>query len=319
MVLFKHQLKNKVIQCAFPLFISTIMLMVVFTHDSSFAGKSDQRTFDSPDEAFKAMAAALESGSDKELGAIFGPDEKDFFSPDRGIEEKERERFLNAYREKNWVEKVVDKKAVLHVGKLGWPWPVPVVESGHQWRFASEEGEDEILARRIGKNEIASIQVCLAYVDAQCEYARSHCDSGLCEYAQKFLSDKGKRNGLCWAVKNGDKQSPLGPLFANACRMGDSGTQAGSEARPYHGYFYRILKRQGKNARGGAYDYMVNGRMVGGFALVAYPALYGASGIETFMVSQDGVVYEKNLGKDTEKIAEALNSFDPDRAWKKVD
>jgi hypothetical protein len=319
MALFTHQGKKGLTRGVVPLFIFITILMVVFTYDSISAAKSDQRTFGSPDEAFKAMTAALRTGNEKELLAIFGSQAKDFFSTDKGVEQRERERFLKAYEEKNRLEKIGEKKTVLHVGKDDWPWPVPVVKSDQRWLFASNDGEHEILARKIGRNEIAAVQVCLAYVDAQHEYARGHCTGGLCEYAQKFFSDTGKKNGLCWDAKKGDKQSPLGPLFANACRSGNNRTRAGSDIRPYHGYFYNILDKQGKNAPGGAYDYIVNGRMVGGFALVAYPALYGSSGIMTFIVNQEGVIYEKDLGKDTEKIAEAMNSFDPDSAWKKAD
>jgi hypothetical protein len=181
-------------------------------------------------------------------------------------------------------------------------------------------GKEELLNRRIGRNELNTIQTCLAMVDAQREYAMKDRDSDkVREYAQKFMSTKGKKDGLYWEVKEGEKQSPLGSLAAQAVQEGYASKKPGDKPSPYHGYFYRILKAQGKNAPGGAYDYVVNGNMIGGFALVAYPAEYGASGIMTFVVNHDGVVYEKDLGKETGKIAKAMTKFDPDKTWKKVE
>jgi hypothetical protein len=180
-------------------------------------------------------------------------------------------------------------------------------------------GIKEIIARRIGKNEVSAVQVCLAYVDTQLEYAREHTTNGLAEYAQQMISDPGKENGLLWESMNGEKPSPLGPLVAGACKTDKKEMQAGIELKPYHGYFYKILKSQGKDALGGAYNYVIDGKMIGGFALVAYPAEYGSSGITTFIVNQQGVVYQKDMGKDTEKLAEAMTSFNPDSTWKKVD
>ena len=179
---------------------------------------------------------------------------------------------------------------------------------------------DEILARRIGRNELSVIQVCLAYVDAQREYVIKDRDTdSLLEYAQKFRSDPGKKNGLYWNVKEGEEQSPIGPLVAAAHEKGYTAKQSGGKPVPYHGYYYRILKAQGKNAPGGAYDYMVNGQMIGGFALVAYPARYASSGVMTFIVNHDGVVYEKDLSDNTENAVLAMKLFNPDGTWKKVE
>jgi hypothetical protein len=278
-----------------------------------------QQTFASPEEAVNALVKALKSDDAKALETIFGPGSKDLlFSGDPVADKTTRERFLSRYGEKNRLE-VTEAKANLNIGNDDWPFAVPLVKKEGLWYFDTKQGREEILARRIGQNELSTIQVCLAYVDAQREYFRKDRDGdGLLEYAQKFGSDKGKKNGLYWPVKEGEGQSPLGPLFASAQEKGYSAKAAGGKPIPYYGYYYRILTRQGKNAPGGAYDYMVKGNMIGGFALVAYPAKYGASGVMTFIVNHDGVVYQKDLGKNTEKTALAMKVFDPDSTWKKA-
>ena len=186
--------------------------------------------------------------------------------------------------------------------------------------FDTKAAKEEMLNRRIGRNELAVVKVCEAYVDAQQEFALMDNDGdGLIEYAQTFRSSPGKRDGLYWETKEGEKPSPLGPFVAKAKTVGYLKQSSGDKPQPYHGYFYKILKGQGDHAQGGAYDYVVKDNMVGGFALVAYPAKYGSTGIMTFIVNQDGVVYQKNLGKNTAKIAEALKLFDPDTTWAKVE
>jgi hypothetical protein len=208
-------------------------------------------------------------------------------------------------------------KAVLSIGNDDWPCPIPVVKKGGLWRFDAEEGREEMLARRIGKNEWSTIQFCLAYVDVQREYTLKDRDGdGLLEYAQKFGSDKGKKNGLFWKVKEGEEQSPLGPLAVAAHKQGY--IKKGEKRQPFHGYYYRILTGQGNNAPGGAYGYMAKGNMIGGFALVAYPAKYATSGVMTFIVNHDGVVYQKDLGRKTERAAQTMKLFDPDSTWKKA-
>ena len=195
-----------------------------------------------------------------------------------------------------------------------------MVKQGESWRFDTRQGAQEIIDRRIGKNELSAIQVSLAYVDAQREYAaRDQDGDGLLEYAQKFVSEPGKKDGLYWESREGEEPSPLGPFAAQARKEGYTRKKAGNQPSPYHGYFYKILKAQGKNAPGGAYSYVVRGKMIGGFALVAYPASYGSSGIMTFIVNHDGVVYEKDLGKNTEASAQAMTSFDPDQTWRKCE
>jgi hypothetical protein len=194
------------------------------------------------------------------------------------------------------------------------------VKKGQKWFFDTKAAKEEILNRRIGKNELYTIKFCEAFVDAQMEYALKDTDGdGLFEYEEKFWSDPGKKNGLYWETKEGEEPSPLGPLAAEAYSEKYMKQRSSSQPSPYHGYYFRILKAQGKNAPGGAYDYVVNGNMIGGFALVAYPAQYGNSGIMTFIVNQAGVVYQKNLGKDTAQIAQTIKLFDPDKTWKKVE
>jgi len=227
------------------------------------------------------------------------------------------ERFVKAYEEANKVVSESDTKMVLHVGKEDYPFPIPIVKKDEIWLFDTQAGKEEILNRRIGRNELSTIQVCLAYVDAQREYARRGPGGGLMEYAQKFISEKGKKDGLYWETKQGEEESPLGPLVYRGVKEGY--TKKGDKPIPYHGYYFRILKAQGKNAAGGEYNYLVKGKMIGGFALVAYPAEYSVSGVMTFIVNHDGVVFEKDLGKQTEKLVGAMKKFDPDKTWKRVE
>jgi hypothetical protein len=296
------------------------MLFGGFILDPAHAATPKQKTFSSPEEGVKALADAVRTNNLESLLAIFGPAGKRIiFSGDEVADRARRERFSKLYDEKNRLETVNDNKMVLHVGNSDWPFPIPLVKVDQTWYFDTKEGKQEILARRIGRNELSAIQVCLAYVDAQREYARKDdASKGLLEYARRFRSTPGKKDGLYWEVKEGQEQSPLGPLLAVAANEGYSGKAIGKRV-PYHGYFYKILKGQGPHAPGGAYDYMVNGKMIGGFALVAYPAQYRSSGIMTFIVNQDGVVYQKNLGRKTEQIVREMKKFDPDDTWKKVD
>jgi hypothetical protein len=319
MNIYTHNKGNKRASETVARVLWAALLMAVFVSEYCYAAEAVQETFSSPDEAFQTMVAALEAGNDNQLKSIFGPDEKDIISQVQGAGKETLEQFLKAYEERNTIEIVHEEKAVLYVGKKEWPWPVPVIKVGGRWQFDTKGGKEEILARHIGQNEIAAVQVCLAYVDAQEEYAQNHRAHGLAEYAEKLVNQTGKDKALCSTAKQAEETEPLGPLIAGACEAEASGSQSAAPARPYHGYFYKILKKQGPNARGGAYDYMVNGMMVGGFALIAYPAFYQSSGIMTFIVNQDAVVYQKDLGKDTEKTAEAMTTFDPDPSWTAVD
>ena len=261
-----------------------------------------QKTFASAEEAVKALIDAAKAGNQEELMAIFGPAAKDVLSSGDAVEDRTvRERFVRAYEAKNALVQDGDARAVLQIGPHDWPFPIPIVKKNQQWSFDTKKGKEELNNRRIGRNELSTIQTCLAYVDAQREYAAKDRDTdGLFEYAQKFVSTPGTKDGLYWEAKPGDEESPFGDLFARATREGYKKTD--NKPTPYHGYYFKILKAQGKNAPGGAYDYVVKGRMIGGFGMVAYPANYGVSGVMTFVVNHDGIVYEKNLGKDTAKM-----------------
>jgi hypothetical protein len=297
------------------------ILFIALTSGQSPAAGPEQKTFASPEEAVNALVGALKVGDTEALTAIFGSEGEDLvFSGDPVADKAERDRFVSEYEEKNRLEEAGTDKVVLYVGKEDWPFPTPVVKKEGVWRLDIEEGREELLARRIGRNELSAIQVCLAYVDAQREYAlKDRNGDGFREYAQKFASDPGKQNGLYWERKKGDEQSPLGPLLAAAQEKGYTVKQPGGEPAPYYGYYYRILSAQGKSAPGGAYDYMVKDKMLGGFALVAYPAQYGASGVMTFIVNHDGIVYQKDLGQDTEEEAQAMNLFSPGKTWTRVE
>jgi hypothetical protein len=307
--------------CCFAFGIVVTVILIAGLSQVLLAAETGQKKFKSPEEAVKALVEAVKGNDTKGLMAIYGPASKELiFSGDEVADKTGRARFMAAYEEKHGLVYEGDKKVILVVGKNEWPMPIPLVKRGEAWLFNTKEGKDEILNRRIGKNELNAIQVCQAYVDAQREYALKDRDGDkVLEYAQKCVSTPGKKDGLYWEAKEGEKQSPMGPLMAKAVKEGYGHRKQGVNLTPYHGYYYKILKAQGKNAPGGAYSYVVNGKMMGGFALVAHPAEYGNSGIMTFLVNQDGVVYQKDLGKGTEKIAEAITEFDPDSTWHKVE
>jgi len=321
MFLVQRKMKTKAFFDVFIVGIAAIMSVVlIFSLKSAHAATVKQKQFGSPEEAVKALITAIKANDAKELQAIFGPAGKSLiFSGDEVADQMGREQFTKAYEEMNQLEKKDENRVILHVGSADWPFPVPIVKQGNSWHFNASEGKEEILNRRIGKNELNAIQVCLAVVDAEMEYAaEDRGGDGIRKYAQKFVSDLGQKNGLYWDTKEGEDPSPLGPLAARASREGYAGRHGTGKSAPYYGYFYRILKEQGKNASGGTRSYLVKGKMIGGFALVAYPAEYGNSGIMTFIVNQDGVVYQKDLGRSTAKIAGAMKAFDPDPAWHKA-
>jgi hypothetical protein len=280
-----------------------------------------QKTFASPEEAVKALLDAARDSDREVLLAILGPSGKDLLSSGDPIADREGLlRFVQEYDTSHRLTMEGDRKAILHVGNDDWTSPIPIAKQGDVWRFDTEAGKQEILNRRIGRNELAAIQVCRAMVDAQLEYAtRDRMGDGVLQYAQRFVSTAGKHDGLYWATREGEAPSPLGPLAARAVEEGYGRKKASGAPAPYHGYFYRILKSQGKDAPGGALDYVADGRMIGGFAILAYPAKYGNSGVMSFMVNQDGVVYQKNLGPGTEETALAMRQYNPDSTWKKVE
>ncbi len=299
--------------------VATLLIGAAGSREA-LAATPHQRTFASPGEAVHALVEAVKAGDMEALAAILGPEGRHLISSGDAVADKqERERFVRAYEQANKLQRPTETKAVLVIGQDEWPLPIPVGKEGDTWRFDTAAGKEEILNRRIGRNELNAMQVCLAYVDAQREYARAAPEGdGLLTYAMKFRSDTDKKNGLYWPTKEGEVLSPLGVLVANARAEGYSRKTSGGKPTPYHGYFYRILTAQGPDAPGGAYDYVVNGKMIGGFALVAYPAQYGVSGVMTFIVNHQGVVYEKDLGTDTEKIAGAMQTYNPDNTWKEA-
>ena len=288
---------------------------------SAAKAKAQPKTFASPEEAVKALIHAIKTDDKAGLSVLFGPGSESLISSGDDVEDKAyRERFLKNYEEKNSLEKKGDDEVLLQVGKDDWPFLIPIRRKGSAWSFDTEAGKEESLNRRIGRNELNTIDVLEAYVVAQREYAKKDWDGdGAYPYAQKFASTPGRKDGLFWKAKEGEEESPLGPFAARAAQEGYARKGKSEKPSPYHGYYFKILKSQGKHAPGGAYDYVVKGDMILGFGLVAYPAKYGSSGIMTFIVNQEGVVYQKDLGKGTAKAAGAMKRYDPDPTWKKVE
>jgi hypothetical protein len=273
-----------------------------------------QQVFQSADEAAAALATAVKSGVKKDMLKVFGPDGEDIISSgDETSDASYREKFTTAYDAKHAISMEGDRKAVLMLGPNDYPFPVPLVHGKTGWEFDAEAGRQEVLFRRIGHNEFDAIQTSLAYVDAQNEYADKDRGAGPGVYAQRIVSTPGHKDGLYWPADG--EESPFGELVADASA---EGYKVGGGPQPYHGYYYRILTKQGPHAAGGELDYVVNGKMIGGFALVAYPAEYGNSGVMTFIVNHAGTVYQKNLGANTEALAKRITSFDPDKSWEKV-
>jgi hypothetical protein len=281
------------------------------------AMSGQQTSFDSPEQAADALAAAARQNSTPAMLKILGAQARKLVSSGDPVADKEaRAHFVQRYDEMHRIDKVSDDKAELVIGKDEYPTPIPIVRQGDRWRFDSKAGEEEILDRRVGHNELATIATCRAFVEAEREYAsKDRSGDGMLKYAQRFRSDPGTHDGLYWPATPDEQESPLGPLVASAQAEGYGKHPAG-KPQPYHGYIYKILTRQGKDAPGGAYSYVANGHMIGGFALVAYPALYGNSGVMTFIVNQDGTVYEKDLGPGTARLAGRMADYNPDSSWK---
>jgi hypothetical protein len=274
-----------------------------------------QQSFRTAEEAADALVSAARTGDRKGLLTMLGRDGADIVSSgDAVADASARNRVVEAYDAKHQVVLEGADKAVLIIGREDWPFPIPLARKDNTWRFDTAAGRDEILFRRIGRNELNAIETCLAYVDAQQEYA----DQGVAGngvYAQRIVSRPGKKDGLYWPAQSSADESPLGELAASAAA---EGYHAGQQRAPYHGYYYKILTRQGPNASGGTLDYVVRGRMIGGFALVAYPAQYRNSGVMTFLVNHQGNVYEKDLGPNTARIAAGMTAFNPDSTWRRV-
>jgi len=286
------------------------------------AGKTSvgQKTFASPEDGAKALADAVRAADRNAVLAVLGPQSKSWLSTGDDVADRaDWKKFLANYDRKNAIVKEGDATAVLNVGDDDWPFPAPLVKKDGTWRFDAEAGREEVTHRRVGRNELDTIQTLLAIVDAQREYSATDADqNGSDDYARKFISSEGKKDGLYWPTKPGETPSPLGPLVGAATREGYAKKAAAGAPVPYHGYHYRMLTAQGNDAPGGAYDYLVKDKMIGGFAIVAYPAKYGVSGVMTFLVNHDGVVFEKDLGSATAAQAVKMMQFNPDKTWKKT-
>lgn len=285
---------------------------------SSLAESGIGRTFASAEQAVDALMAAVKGGNADEIVEVLGPDGRDLAdSGDPVADKATREKFESAYEKAHKIEQHGDARSILIIGEDEFPFPIPIISEGGVWRFDTDAGAEEILARRIGENELAAVQSALAYVDAQREYAEVDHDGKGVQYARKFVSSDGQKDGLFWPTSEGEPESPLGPLVVNA-RIEGYAAQSG-EPEPFHGYFFRILTSQGGDASGGAQDYVVGDRMIGGFALIAVPADYDNSGIMTFIVDQDGVVFQKDLGPETQSEAAKIQEFNPDSSWTKAE
>jgi hypothetical protein len=282
---------------------------------------SGPKTFASPDEASSAVYTAAKSGDGQALIAIFGPDATDLIVSGDPVQDKEgRDKFAAQYDEMHRWGKLTNGGKVLTVGAENYPFPFSLMKnSSGQWYFDSRSAKEEILARRIGGNELATVDVLNAMSDAQIEYfSQTHDGSSVYQFAQKFVSDDDKHNGLYWKAADDQQESPLGPLAAEASADGYGG---GSQPapQPFHGYFYRMITKQGSHAAGGAKNYIVNGNMTGGYAILAYPADYRNSGVMTLIINQDGIVYQKDLGAQSADLAKAITEFNPDDTWKPVE
>jgi len=300
-------------------FSGLLMLAFGLLASPSAGQQTGQKTFASPGDAAQAMIAAAETGDMDTLLQIFGPEGKALLSSGDAVADKNgRNNVVQRYEQMHRFVIEPDNTVTVYMGAENWPFPIPLVKKGDAWYFDTPAGKQEVLYRRIGQNELETIDVCQAVVDAQKQYAsETHDGDTVKQYAAKLVSDPGKHNGLFWKVAAGEPQSPIGPLIAEAAAAGYTRKQSGPT--PFHGYIYKHLNSQGKDAPGGAKDYVVEGKMTGGFGILAYPAEYRNSGVMTFMVNQDGIVYQKDLGPDTAKIAAAMTQYNPDSSWQQAE
>src|SRR5260221_3769354 len=298
----------------FPKLAAGAILLMACLPTGSIAQQEGQKTFSSPEEAANALVSAAQNNNEKAMLEILGPDGKQIVSSGDETEDTQgRANFVERYQEMHRMVKEPDATMILYIGAKNWPTPIPLVNKGNSWYFDTEAGKKEILFRRIGRNEISTIRVCQELAAAEKEYhSAEHA-----EYAQKIFSDEGQHNGLYWKVAEGEPPSPIGPLVASAVAQGYAKNRDGAPT-PYRGYYYHILTRQGKNAPGGVNRYIVNGKMTGGFAFVAYPAEYRSSGVMTFIAVEDCVAYQKDLGKKTEVLAKGMKEYNPDSSWQKT-
>jgi hypothetical protein len=296
----------------------SLTLALTFALAPSLFAADGAKTFSTPDEAVAALVSAINAKDTDALGVLFGPACEELMNPDRVQATNEFNAVSEAIAQGTRVARETPDRCVAEFGADHWPFPVPIVQHAGQWAFDAAAGKEEILNRRIGRNELSALQSARAYVQAQREYASRDRDGDqVLEFAQRIASSPGRKDGLYWSPELDGELSPLGPLMADAQAAGYAmKARAENEARePFHGYYFKILTRQGKHAPGGKYDYIINGNMIGGFALVAWPAEYGNSGIMTFIVNQQGRVYQKDLGAKTGKLAPEIKAYDQDKTW----
>jgi hypothetical protein len=296
--------------------LTILLLSIVAATQIACSRTIHQKDFASTDEAVQALMAAVKSGDTRALLEVLGNDAKPVIDSGDPVQDKNgREKFMQAYDAAHSFDNSTEGLTVLQVGTDNWPFPFPLVQQDGRWHFDTTEGTEEIVNRRVGDNELSTIQACLAFVDAEREYyTRNPQNDSLLHFAQKLISTEGQKDGLYWPTTGDEPPSPLGEGFA---RARSEGYALEGKGQPFHGYIYRILKAQGPDAHGGAYDYMAGDKMLGGFALIASPAEYGTSGVMTFIVNHDGVVFSKDLGPDTAKVAPEIQVFDPDKSWKR--
>ena len=299
--------------------LTILLLSIVAATQMACSRTIHQKDFASTDEAVQALMAAVKSGDTRALLEVLGSDAKPVIDSGDPVQDKNgREKFMQAYDTAHSFDNSTEGLTVLQVGTDNWPFPFPLVQHDGRWHFDTTEGTEEIVNRRVGDNELSTIQACLAFVDAEREYyVRNPQNDPLLHFAQKLISTEGQKDGLYWPATGDEPPSPLGAGFARARSEGYDVAGNKEKPEPYHGYIYRLLKGQGPDAHGGAYDYMVGDKMLGGFALIASPAEYGTSGVMTFIVNHDGVVYSKDLGPDTSKAAAEIHVFNPDKSWKR--
>jgi len=293
------------------------LLLFAITGGPAVLVAAPQKTFPTPEAAVQALIAAVKSNSTEEMASILGDDMKDQFrTGDASLSDLDRALFLQSAESVAKLESDGSPdKLTLYVGEQAWPFPAPLVKEGTVWRFDGKEGKQEILDRRIGRNEMHAVETCLGYVEAQLDYIREdHHGDGVLQFAQRLVSSAGKQDGLYWDSGGEGPASPLGPAFVRT----SAGTSSSQPGIRHHGYHFRILTAQGSNAPGGARNYLIDGRLLGGFGLVAWPTEYGVTGIQTYIANQSGIVYEKDLGEQTATAVTAIQSFDPDATWKKM-
>jgi Protein of unknown function (DUF2950) len=311
----RFQMQSSISSVAFVIFA----LSLFGSSRPALSQEPGQKTYSSPQEASAALHEAIRSGDQQSLRQVLGPTANEMISSgDKDEDRRSQQQFVEKYQQMHRLGKERDGRITLYVGAENWPMPVPLVSNRNRWYFDCENGKREILLRRVGRNEMQAMEVCRALVEAQREYSAEPRDGdSVKQYAARFVSDEGKQNGLYWKSDGGKPESPIGPLVTFASTE-DYRKASIPQPKAFYGYYFRLLNRQGKNAPGGARSYFVNGKMTRGFAFVAYPAEYGSSGVMTFIINQDGIMYQKDLGSNTTNRARTLSSYNPDTTWKRV-